>query len=114
MRILLAALVLPLLACVDEPAREVVDAADDASDARQDADTGGVTCGKCVRLWHTESVDVGGYLHPCAVEDATGLQCCPTLGDTGCPSAPDGYEWRICADVREAFGKGEKLLREVL
>lgn len=104
-------LVLPLLlsACVDGTRDgSAADSAQagDATDARDasEVDTGGVTCGKCVQVWHTDYVDFGGYQHLCRIEDATGLRCCPTRGDTGCPEDHWGYAWRACDQVREAFG----------
>jgi len=82
---------------------DVSDIADDTRDASE-VDTGGLTCGKCVQVWHAETVATPNGVYSCARNNQTGEICCPTQGDTGCPEALHEYEWRVCADVREAFG----------
>lgn len=114
MRLIL--LLLPfLVACIDGSRDGSADDADtsDASDAsdvadtRSEVDTGGVRCGKCVQVWHFD------FTSGCVIDNASGAECCPNKGDTGCcpadapvcPVATAGYEWRECSDVREAFGR---------
>lgn len=80
------------------------DAVGEIADVRQEVDTGGLTCGKCARLWHTDILFENGFDVICRVDDATNIYCCPTKGDTGCPEERVGYEWRACADVQAAFG----------
>lgn len=116
MRSILLALPFLASACIDGSRDgSTTDSAEtaDAPDTRDasEVDTGGVTCGKCVQVWHTETVFFGSSLHHCVIDNETGAQCCPTRGDTNCcgsgvvtcPSA--GYEWHTCEDVREAFGR---------
>jgi hypothetical protein len=91
-------------ACVDGARDGSTEDSADAADTRSEVDTGGLTCGKCVQLWHTDYVDFGGYQHLCRIDDATGSRCCPTRGDTGCPEDHWGYEWQACEQVSEAFG----------
>lgn len=109
MRSIILALPLLLSACVDGTrdgsTADSVETAD-ATDARDasEVDTGGVTCGKCVRLWHTEERVRNGRTWTCLVEDATGVVCCEDAGDTGCLPLQSHFEWAECSEVIEVFG----------